>query len=86
MACSRLFFHEESITRNSYICALHVPGESGPTDEFPDPLKANLTAEQARRAFEKRKAPERCVPIADPEQRKITEITGDRFLKEFSYT
>ena len=46
-----------------------------------------MTAEQARdslkSASEKRKAPARCAPIADPKQRKITDITGDRFLKEF---
>ena len=57
MACSRKFFTEKNISRNTYICALHWPGESGLTEEFPDPLKANLTPEQASRASVKRKAP-----------------------------
>lgn len=43
VACSRELFTEKNITRNTYICALHWPGEKGPTAEFPDPLKANLT-------------------------------------------
>ena len=36
VSCSRQFFTEKSITRNTYICALHWPGEKGPTVEFPD--------------------------------------------------
>ena len=52
VACVRKFFTEKNISRNTYICALHWPGESGPTEEFPDPLKANLTPEQASRAFD----------------------------------
>ena len=36
VACSREFFTEKNITRNTYICALHWPGEKGPTAEFPD--------------------------------------------------
>ena len=40
----------ENITRNIYICALHWPGEKGPTDEFPDPLKANFTKKEKEKA------------------------------------
>ena len=58
VACSREFFTEKNITRNTYICALHWPGEKGPTAEFPDPLKANLRPPQVSRAHApKRKAP-----------------------------
>ena len=47
-----------NITRNTYICALHWPGEKGPTAEFPDPLKANLRPAQVSQAHApKRKAP-----------------------------
>ena len=42
VACSREFFPEKNIIRNTYICALHCPGEKGPAAEFPDPLKAIL--------------------------------------------
>ena len=57
----RLFredFTAKNRNRNTYICALHWPGEKGPTEEFPDPLKANLTPEQVKMASApKRKAP-----------------------------
>ena len=46
VACSREHFTDKCITRNTYICALHWPGGKGPTAEFPDPLKANLTTAQ----------------------------------------
>ena len=50
VACSREFFTEKNVNKNTYICALHWPGGKGPSDEFPDPLKANLTPKQAGRA------------------------------------
>ena len=53
VSCSRQFFTEKSITRNTYICALHWPREKGPTVEFPDPLKANFTPAQAHRVSSK---------------------------------
>ena len=58
-ACSRKNFTSESITKNSYICALHWPKQKGPTEEFPDPLKANLTSEEMEKRCRKRKAPTR---------------------------
>ena len=57
VACSRQFFTENNITRNTYICALHWPGEKGPTKELPDPLKSNFSTAQASRASVIRKAP-----------------------------
>lgn len=57
MACSREFFTEKNVNKNTYICALHWPRGKGPTDEFPNRLKANLTPKQAGRASAtKRKA------------------------------
>ena len=57
VACSREFFTEKNVKKNTYICALHWPGGKGPTDEFSNPLKANLTPKQAGRASApKRKA------------------------------
>lgn len=57
-ACCRENFTVNSITRNTCICALHWPGERGPTDEFPDPLKANFTARELFKASRpKRKVP-----------------------------
>ena len=49
VACSREFFTEKNVSRNTYICALHWPGEKGPTDEHPG-LKANLTPAQLSQA------------------------------------
>ena len=58
-ACSREDFTINNITRNTYICALHWPGQRGPTDEFHDPLKANFTAQEVLKASRpKRKAPQ----------------------------
>ena len=58
VACCREDLTVKNRNRNTYICALHWPGEKGPTEEFPDPLKANLTPEQVKMASApKRKAP-----------------------------
>lgn len=57
-ACSREGFSAEKVTRNTYICALHWPGQKGPTDDFPDPLKANFS----QRELEKASAPKRKAP------------------------
>ena len=58
-ACCREDFTINKITRNTYICALHWPGQRGPTDEFPDPLKANFTAQEVLKASRpRRKAPQ----------------------------
>ena len=67
VACSREFFTEKNVSRNTYICALHWPGEKGPTDEHPDPLKANLTPAQLSQArAPKRKAPKsRSEPVTN---------------------
>ena len=62
-ACSREHFTTTSITKNTYICALHWPGEKGPTEEFPDPLKANLMTKQVEKACRaKRKVPKQREP------------------------
>ena len=58
-ACSLEDFTTNKITRNTYICALHWPGQRDPNDEFPDPLKANFTAQEVFKASQpKRKAPQ----------------------------
>ena len=66
VACSREFFTEKNINRNTYICALHWPGGKGPTPEFPDPLKANLTPTQARRV---------CAPTRKAEKSRAEPVT-----------
>mgnify|MGYP000494810885 CR=1 FL=1 len=74
VACSRQFFTENNITRNTYICALHWLGEKGPTEEFPDPLKANFSPAQASRASVKRKAPaSRAKPVTPVKREKIVD-------------
>ena len=65
-ACSRENFDVSKISRNTYICALHWPGEKGPTADHPDPLKVNFTPKEIKKASAaKRKAPKaRSMPTA----------------------
>ena len=56
-ACSREDFTVKNITKDTYICVEHWPGEKGPTTEFPDPLKANLSTSGVAKATRKRKLP-----------------------------
>ncbi|XP_044182902.1 uncharacterized protein LOC122963498 isoform X1 [Acropora millepora] len=45
-ACSRQNFSVKNVNYNTYICAVHWPGGKGPTKEFPDPFKANLSEKE----------------------------------------
>ena len=57
-ACSRQNFSVRNVNYNTYICAVHWPGGKGPTKEFPDPFKANLSEKEVRNKTQvKRKAP-----------------------------
>ena len=48
----------KNVNYNTYICAVHWPGGKGPTKEFPDPFKANLSEKEVRNNTQvKRKAP-----------------------------
>ena len=79
-ACSRQNFTVNNITRNTYICALHWPGEKGPTEEFPDPLKATLITEQIAKAHRvKRKAPKQRdqQKYGEPCSKKAKEVNGE---------
>ena len=78
VSCSRQFFTEKSITRNTYICALHWPVEKGLTVEFPDPLQANFTPVQAHRVSSKKRKARTSRATPAP---KIAKIVDD--LKEF---
>ena len=81
-ACSRKHFTVKNIIRNTYICALHWPGEMGPTNEFLDPLKANLSVkeidEQLRR---KKKRPKQRIELIDVKKTKL-ELHEDSIEKE----
>ena len=83
LACSREYFTVENITRNTYICALHWPGEKGPTDEFPDPLKANFTKKEKEKASSrKRRSPlarSRTLPGSVPQKRQKLISDEDSF-------
>ena len=78
-ACSRQFFTEKSISRNyTYICALHWPGEKGPTVDSPHPLKANFTQAQVKRASApKRKAPKSRAEPATKKKKIVDEDLGE---------
>ena len=79
VACSREFFTEKNVNKNTYICALHWPVGKGPSDEFPDPLKANLTPKQAGRASApKRKAPKPREEPVTKQNKVIKENYGEQ--------
>ncbi|PFX23412.1 putative uncharacterized protein, chloroplastic [Stylophora pistillata] len=51
-------FTVDKVTKYTYICYLHWPGEAGPTKEFGVPLKATLKPKEVLKATKrKRKAP-----------------------------
>ena len=58
-ACGRgKDFTVDKVTKYTYICYLHWPGEAGPTKEFDVPLKATLKPKEVLKATKpKRKAP-----------------------------
>jgi hypothetical protein len=85
-ACSRKNFDVSNITRNAYICAVHWPGEKGPTDKHPDPLKATLTPSEltAKASCTKKKAPKewsfyisKKMKVESPEQTTETSSLPD---------
>ena len=85
VACSREFFTEKNITRNTYICALHWPGEKGPTAEFPDPLKANLRPAQVSRArAPKRKAPKERENPASKKQKLFNDNYEEQLFNDIT--
>ena len=67
-----------------YICGLHWLGEKEPTEEFPNPLKANFSPAQASRASVKRKAPaSRAKPVTPVIKREKT-VDGQDTGEELS--
>jgi hypothetical protein len=55
--CGRAGFTLDKITRNTYICSLHFIGGKGPTEENPNPIKANLLPSEMSKLGRKRKPP-----------------------------
>ena len=56
--CRGKDFTVDKVTKYTYICYLHWPGEAGPTKEFDVPLKATLKPKEVLKATKpKRKAP-----------------------------
>ena len=50
-ACGRgKDFTRDKVTKYTYICYLHWPGEAGPTKEFDVPLKATLKPKKVLKA------------------------------------
>ena len=78
-------FLRRKTTRNTYICALHWPGEKGPTAEFPDPLKANLRPAQVSRArAPKRKAPKERENPASKKQKLFTDNYKEQLFNDIT--
>ena len=81
-ACSCENFTAKNITRDTYICALHWPGEMGLTKEFPDPLKANLSVKNIyEQVHRKRKLPKQRIELIDVKKSKL-ELHKDSIEKE----
>ena len=54
VACSREFFTEKNVNKNTYICALHWPGGKGPTVSRPAQSKSHTeTSRTSVRSKEK---------------------------------
>ena len=93
-ACGRKDFSRISdIKKNAYICSLHFVGENGPTDENPDPIKADpvLTSNLLPNKKKKRKPPkerqlleEKCkkrrIDIVDFSRSTSINISGIDFI------
>ena len=83
LTCSREYFTVENITRNTYICALHWPGEKGPTNEFLDPFKVNFTKKKKENASSRKRrnslARSRTLPGAVPQKRQKLICDEDSF-------
>jgi hypothetical protein len=73
-ACARKHFDIAKITRNTYICALHWPGEKGPTAEFHDPLKATFKPKEVKiTSAPKRKASKDRIEPTNKKKKSICE-------------
>ena len=76
----------ENITSNTYMCALHWPGEKGPTDEFPDPRKANFAKKKKEKVSSRKRrnplARSRTLPGAVPQKRQKLISDEDSFSSE----
>jgi len=70
-ACGRgKAFTVDHVTKHTYICCLHWPGEAGPTVEFDVPLKATLTSKEVLKASKpKRKLPRERHPVQSKRRR-----------------
>ena len=81
-ACSRENFTVENINRSTYICVLHWPGGKGPTQEFPDPLKANFSKREIEKAMSAKRPKPRwrtadTVGFEPQRKRKLFDETDD---------
>ena len=75
-ACGRKDFSRISdIKKNAYICSLHFVGENGPTDENPDPIKADpvLTSNLLPNKKKKRKPPKERQPLEEKYKKRRIE-------------
>ena len=82
-ACSRENFTVKSITRNTYICLLHWPGERGPTEEFPDPLKANFTKKEVEKASTLKRGKPRVRTTTPERQQKRRKLFDTQLSESF---
>ncbi|XP_031560469.1 uncharacterized protein LOC116296569, partial [Actinia tenebrosa] len=79
-ACGRgKAFTVDRVTKHTYVCYLHWPGEAGPTEEFDVPLKATLSQMEVLKASRrKRKPPRERHADAVPCKRSRSEASQDQ--------
>ena len=83
--CSGEGFTKENVNRNTYICALHWPGEKGPTPDHPDPLKANFTPRQITKASATKRKPPSMRTMVDgmPPNKKTKKFSVEECAEMF---
>ena len=84
-ACSWEGFTKENVNRNTYIWALHWPGEKGPTPDHPDPPKANFTPRQIAKASATKRKPASMRTMVDgmPPNKKTKNLSVEECAEMF---
>ena len=86
LACSRENFTVQNINRNTYVCVLHWPGGRGPTEEFPDPLKANFPEREIEKfsSMKRRRPRLKTAQDQEPQQKRLKLFDDSESFDSFS--
>ena len=86
LVCSRENFTVQNINRNTCICVLHCPGRRGPTEEFPDTLKANFTEREIEKfsSMKRRRPRLKTAQDQEPQQKRLKLFDDSKSFDSFS--